>query len=155
MRKIALIIGNSQYDIAPLPRAIEDAALMTKRFGLLGYIIIGGASIEPSVATPGVGENLDKAETTRLCSEFLALVTEGSTAVIFYSGHAVQIKNQNYILPVRTPILLGHPEANLINIGDLILKIAEKAGPTGEVVVFLNACRENPFIATHPRHGVA
>jgi len=66
-----------------------------------------------------------------------------SIALFYYAGHALQIDDDNYLLPVDMPEHL----AALSQLGALRLSevLERMKGATRAKLVFLDACRNNPF----------
>ena len=69
-----------------------------------------------------------------------------TTALFFYSGHAVQFDERNYLIPVDSNMNSQKDvELEAIN-SDLILRALGNAF-TGTKILILDACRNNPFIS--------
>ncbi len=143
--RIALVIGNSAYDPDPLPNPVRDAALITRRLALLGFKIIGGASNEKHQTGFNEGADPTTQKTFALVQQFMSELTPGCEAVIYYAGHALQVGDQNYLMPIDTDLDPSKPDLGLIKIKDCIQRAAARAGADGIVAVFLDACRNNPL----------
>ncbi|MCH7943827.1 MAG: caspase family protein, partial [Proteobacteria bacterium] len=93
--RIALVIGNSAYKIAPpLPNPANDARLMAETLRGLGFDVI---------------ERIDADRDTILLATFELqdrLIAAGSDAVglFFYAGHGVQVGGENYLIPLGVDI---------------------------------------------------
>ncbi|MCH7554760.1 MAG: caspase family protein, partial [Proteobacteria bacterium] len=87
--RIALVIGNSAYKIAPpLPNPANDARLMAETLRGLGFEVI---------------ERIDADRETILLATFELqdrLIAAGKDAVglFFYAGHGVQVAGENYFI---------------------------------------------------------
>src|SRR5262245_52805549 len=82
-RRAALVIGNSAYKNLPkLPNATNDA----ERIG----DVLRDANFEVTI-----GKDVDKAGLEKTVREFLQTLTDGDVALFYYSGHAVQVADQN------------------------------------------------------------
>lgn len=139
-RKLALVIGNSQYVTArPLPNAVKDATAVAVRAAGLGFRIFGGEAADQ----PGL--DLNHQETMARFEAFAREITAGSTVLFFYAGHGLQVADENYVVPVDANLGEKEPLAEMVPIRRLIEWAASKAGPSGKVIVLLDACRENPF----------
>lgn len=139
-RRLALVIGNSAYHKArPLPNATKDARAVAVKAASLGFRIFGGEAPDQ----PGL--DLDHLTTMARFEAFAREITPGSTVCFFYAGHGLQVADENYVVPVDADIGQKEPLAELVPIRRLIEWSAGKAGPTGKVIVLLDACRENPF----------
>lgn len=85
-------------------------------------------------ATVTLLQDLDLADFKVALDRYLDALAADDIALIYYAGHGVQIDGQNYILS-------GLAEA-LIPISDVILRARDKSKT---VLIFLDACRNNPF----------
>src|ERR1700694_4188651 len=88
-RRVALVIGNSAYQNAPvLPNPAKDAKAVAAMFGKAGYDVVS--------AQFDVG-NLDFKRAIR---QFEDSVTDADIAVVYYAGHGIEIHGANYLVPV-------------------------------------------------------
>lgn len=147
--RVALIIGNSDYE-PDLTNPVRDAALLTRKLEGLGYAIVGGAAPKHAPER-GAGENKNAGGMYALIKAFEDQIMPGGTAVIYYAGHAMQIADRNYLLPVNAKLDGDNPLLELVELRPIILRAAEKAGSSGTVIVFLDACRDNPFKSQMPQ----
>ena len=129
--RVAIVIGNQDYDrIEDLPNAARDAADMANFLRLYGFEVFEG-------------ENLDRREFETLLREALLNLPLGSEVVFFYAGHGLQVGNRNFLLP--TDAVLAKPAdlaAYAITLDRVIDALAARASVH---VVFVDACRSNPF----------
>ena len=131
----ALVIGNQSYPTAPLRNPINDANAISEKLTKLGFSV-----------TQATDTNLTALEA--IVAEFYAGLSEGSPggtlALVYYAGHAVQINNRNYLVPVdvspETPAAFLR---GLYDINDLFAQIPGVADL--QSVIVLDACRNNPF----------
>ncbi len=86
--RVALVIGNSAYKQAPLRNPVNDARDMAVRLRSLGFTVIERSNL----GIRQIGSTL---------REFRSKLTPGSVALVFYAGHGMQIKGENY-LPARS-----------------------------------------------------
>lgn len=129
--RVALVIGNSAYKQGALVNPVNDARAMAKRLRSLGFEVV-------------LHENLKTRDIGGVYREFRSKVTPGGVALVFYAGHGVQFKGQNYFPAIDADI---HSEEDVplqsLNLGNLLDNMEEaKAGVS---LVFLDACRDNPF----------
>lgn len=130
-RRVALVIGNSAYQHGPLANPVNDARAIAGRLRSLGFEVI-------------LRENLKVREIGGIYREFRSRIAPGGAALFFYAGHGVQFKGQNYFPAVDAEIS-SEDDVPLqsINLGNLLDNMEEaKAGIS---LVFLDACRDNPF----------
>lgn len=130
-RKVALLIGIGAYrGAAALRNPPRDVAAVGERLRRIGFAV---------TTLPDAG----KAEIERAVSTFAAGADGADIALVYYSGHGVQIAGENYALPVDYDP--GQPaRAQLVSINGLIQRLADAARAK---VVLLDACRNNPFLA--------
>ena len=90
--RVAIVIGNSDYDDHPLPQAKKNARLMKKFLEKNGFYVY-------------YGENLDKKNFVRLLRKFVKNLHPNGVGLVYYSGHTVQTKGKNYLIPLDHGIL--------------------------------------------------
>ena len=129
--RVALVIGNSAYEHAPpLKNPKNDAVAISKALKQVGFDVI---------------MSLDKKyrDMPSVLSEFSQKLQTADIALLYYSGHGLQIHGRNYLVPtdasINSEIDVQFQTVRL----DRILNIME-AGPKTKLV-FLDACRDNPL----------
>lgn len=136
--KVALILGNSDYaTIGSLANPGEDARAMSKLFGAMGF-------------ETWTGINLGQSDTMELVAKFAKETVNAEFVVFFYAGHAVQVDGRNYVLPTDLGAL--HSQSDIIDQSiplDSILGLL--ASSSGSRLIFLDACRDNPFATSSTR----
>jgi hypothetical protein len=134
-RRIALVIGNADYDAAnALTNPVNDARLMRGTLESVGFEVV-------------YRENVGKVEMERAISVFAdKLYTAGSSgvALVYYAGHGLQSNGENFLLPVDINI---QRESDLrfaaVRASDILAQM--EAAQSGVKIVILDACRDNPF----------
>ncbi|WP_311966959.1 caspase family protein [Bradyrhizobium archetypum] len=134
-QRIALVIGNSNYQTAPkLANPGNDAQSMAQ--------MLNSAGFEVTQAT-----DLTRGDMVRVLQDFSAKVAErgpGTVAMIYYAGHGVQVAGENYLLPVdariSSPSDLDGNSLRLVDVMGTLESI-----PSRMRIVVLDACRNNPF----------
>jgi len=136
-RRVALVMGNSSYQYAPhLPNPTNDAEAMAATLQKLGFEV-----------TKGI--DLDRTETELLIREFSKALPGADVALLFYAGHGIQVGDHNYLVPVDAQLADEtdlHFEATDLN---LVLDVMAREPRVN--LVFLDACRDNPFAQTLAR----
>jgi len=129
---VALVVGLGAYANAPsLPNPARDAAAVGSSLEELGW----------SVTTL---IDLDHQGIAHAVSDFAPRVAAAEQAVFFYAGHGMQINGQNYLVPTGfQPTVEGL--RNLVPLDDML---GQLAGGDAQLVVFLDACRNNPLAAS-------
>ncbi len=139
--RVALILGNSSYEKSPLLNPLNDANAMKNALEKLGFKVV-------------LGLDLTRLEMLRKIKQFEAILTEDSTGLVYYSGHGLQVRGENFLLPIgveaETITHYSHPEKleeaiRKAAIGlNSILEILAKANNVQNIII-LDACRDNPL----------
>jgi Caspase domain len=133
--RVALVIGNSNYQSAPkLANPGHDAQSMAQ--------LLNSAGFEVTEAT-----DLTRNDMVKAVQDFSAKVAARgpkTVAMVYYAGHGVQLAGENYLLPVdariSTPADLDGNSLRLIDLMGTLESI-----PSRMRIVVLDACRNNPF----------
>jgi uncharacterized caspase-like protein len=118
----ALLIGNGKYQYAALRNPENDAGDLSNVLKDLGF------QVETII-------NGNKNEMKNAIHSFARRISRDDVAFFFYAGHAVQMNNENYLLPVG-----DSAEEGAVKLTDVInaLKNSDIS------IVVLDACRNNP-----------
>ena len=130
-KRVALVIGNADYKGRPLANPVNDARAIAKRLKTLDFEVM-------------LRENLKTREIGSVYREFRTKIAPGGTALVFYAGHGIQFKGENYF-PAIDADIFSEEDVPLqsLNLNTLLGNMDEaKAGVS---LVFLDACRDNPF----------
>ena len=129
--RVALVVGNSTYKSAPLRNPTNDAKDMAAKLKGMGFTVIERSNL----TVKQIGSTL---------REFRAKLTPGSVALVFYAGHGVQIKGENYLPAVDADI---SSEEDVPTQSLAMRQIMDVLGDakTRLNLVFLDACRNNPY----------
>ena len=141
--RVALVIGNAAYVQGSLANPVNDARAMAARLRTLGFDVI-------------LRENLKTREIGGVYREFRSRIAPGNVALVFYAGHGIQFKGQNYF-PAVDSVINSEEDVPLqsLNLSSLLDNMEEaKAGVS---LVFLDACRNNPYSRSFrsPSSGLA
>lgn len=136
-KRVALVVGNAAYrHTAPLKNAANDARLMAQTLGGQGFRMVGGGPLLDA----------DRPGMEKAIRAFGKELREGAIGVFYYSGHGVQVKGTNYMVPVTAQVALeSDAKYELVDIGFVLDEMGE-AGNRLNIVV-LDACRNNPLVA--------
>ena len=86
--RIALVIGNAEYQHAPmLANPTNDAASVAEAFRQLDFKIY-------------LHRNLGLMELRRALADFSEAAEGAEMAVVYFAGHGVEIGGINYLLPI-------------------------------------------------------
>lgn len=138
--RTALVIGNGAYPEAPLKNPVNDARDMAAKLRDLGFQTI---------------ERLDAdRQSMRLAlREFeQRLRQQRGVGLFYYAGHGVQLKGQNYLIPVGADIRQEFEVPDEAVDAEAVLRAMESAGNELNIVI-LDACRNNPFVRSYGAGG--
>jgi uncharacterized caspase-like protein len=129
--RVALVLGNSAYKSAPLRNPTNDAKDMADKLKGMGFTVVE----RNNLTVKQIGSTL---------REFRSKLTPGSVALVFYAGHGLQIKGENYFPTVDAEIA---GEEDVPNQSLSMRQIMDVLGDakTRLNLVFLDACRNNPY----------
>jgi hypothetical protein len=131
--RLALVIGNADYQSAPLRNPENDANDMAKTLKRLGFEVI-------------LALNADQRTMINAVREFEQRLRNGGIGLFYYSGHGVQHANHNYLVPVSADIESEFDIEFETLDASYVLKHMEQANKNGVNIVILDACRNNPFL---------
>ena len=134
--KHALVVGNADYQHkGRLRNPLNDARAISSTLRELGF----------EVTTL---ENADKRMMERSFREFgRTLVATKATGLFFYAGHGMQVKGENYLLPVDiNPKNEDDIRYDAVPLGKLMGQFARAENRMN--LVILDACRNNPFVSS-------
>ncbi len=134
--RIALVIGNSSYKIGALPNPRNDALLMSATLKEAGFTV---------TELVDVGQD----EMKRAIREFGRQLREDGVdaGLFYYAGHGVQVKGENYLIPVDAQIQ-DEDEVELEGVNvNAFLQVMNSSKSKINIVI-LDACRNNPFQAS-------
>lgn len=130
-KRFALVIGNSDYDIAPLRNSVNDAKDMAQTLATLGFEVI-------------YKENVRKEDMKRVVRLFGDKIRNGGIGLFYFAGHGLQVKGLNYLVPVDAKLSSEEEvEYECIEVG-FVLALMETARNDMNIII-LDACRNNPF----------
>lgn len=132
--RIALVIGNSSYEAVPrLPNPVRDADAVAEALERLGFEV-------------SVGRDTRKATLEGLLADFSEKAAHAEMAVVFYAGHGIEVGGENYLIPVDAKLKSDtRIKFEAVSLSDILSAIE---GGNGIKLVLLDACRNNPFIAS-------
>lgn len=130
-QRVALVIGNSTYQhIASLENPQNDAEDLSGRLQALGFEVIGGT-------------DLDRRGLVEALIRFGRAAEKAEVALFFYAGHGLQVNGQNYLVPVDARVEFeSEIDLSLVSLSGVMQQL-ERGSRTN--IVFLDACRDNPF----------
>jgi uncharacterized caspase-like protein len=138
-KRVALVVGNTHYEHSPaLTNPANDAEDVARVLKSLGFEVL-------------LGLDLDKRAFDLKVRDFALALSQADTALFFYAGHGLQVSLQNYLVPVDAKIARERDlDFEVVRL-DFILKQMELEREGKTNIVFLDACRDNPFAETLAR----
>ncbi|MCX7149936.1 MAG: caspase family protein, partial [Rhodocyclales bacterium] len=134
-RRIALVIGNGDYqypdNLPKLANPTNDAQDIAEALRGFGFEVIERKN-----------QTLEAMNQT--IAEFGSRIGGSEAALFYFAGHGIQVKNQNYLMPVNAKI---DSEAAVPYQGVDVNRILDEMdnGKSGVNIVMLDACRNNPI----------
>jgi hypothetical protein len=133
-QRVALVIGNGNYQNAPLlTTSINDAKDMAVALRKVGFDVI-------------LKTNIDQSDMEDAMVAFGEKLRWGVVGIFYYSGYAVQYEGENYLIPynaISSIKVARHIRTKAVSL-DYVLSLMEKA-ENGINIVILDACRSSPF----------
>ncbi|MFN5912429.1 MAG: caspase domain-containing protein, partial [Bacteroidota bacterium] len=131
-KRLALVIGNANYDKGALQNPVNDALLMKKTLESLDFDVI----LDTNIAT--------LAAFNEVVRKFGEKRDEYNVGFIYYAGHGVQLNDINYLLATKEEYKTEFDvEDKALSVQKIMRYLTSR---TDEVnVLILDACRDNPF----------
>jgi uncharacterized caspase-like protein len=129
--RVALVIGNGGYKNVPvLPNPTNDAGDVAASLERLGFTV--------RRVLNGTSDDMRRA-----LRDFAPLARRSEMAVVFYSGHGMEIGGENWLIPIDAELkedtAAEYEAVSLRSIMPLV------AGASRLGLIILDACRNNPF----------
>ncbi len=129
--RMALVIGNADYvHGGKLTNPTHDAALIAQALQSVGFEVTSRT-------------NLDREALEATLKTFARDSAGADTAVVYFSGHGMEIGGTNYLIPIDA--VLEDDTAIQFEAVPLDLVMTAVGRATRLKVVVLDACRNNPF----------
>lgn len=138
-KRIALVIGNSGYQVGALTTPANDAGLIAQTLQAAGFDVVGA-------------RDLDQDSLRHAFRDFVEKATGSGTdavAFIYVGGYGVQLEGENYFVPVDARIARDSDvTAEALRISDYTRPLA--AMKLKASIVVIDAARANPFARSGP-----
>ena len=133
-KRVAFVVGNGAYKNVPqLPNPVVDAKSMSKVLRSVGFDVVEGV-------------NLTRDKMTEKLLDFGKKAEGADVAVFFYAGHGIAVNGTNYLLPVDAD-LRSEMDVKLGAAINVDVTLEQTMADAKVKLVFLDACRDNPFAA--------
>ena len=131
MHGVALVIGQSKYEQLPvLANPGKDARDIDRLLGDLGF------DVDRVL-------NADGDELRQAIARFEDEAKGADVALVYYSGHGLEAKGENFIAPTDTDLASPKAAGDSMIAVQPILDALAKVAPVS--IVLLDACRSDPF----------
>ena len=132
-KRVALVIGNAKYKFSPLNNPVNDATDMAASLRSVGFDVI---------EVKDANKRQMRAATRRFEDKLAA----SDVGLVYYSGHGVEVKGRNYLIPVDADIRREHEvEDQAFDAGNILRMMESLQGTEKKRVniMIVDACRNN------------
>ena len=133
-KRVAFVVGNGAYiNVPALPNPPKDALTMASALRNVGFDVVEGI-------------NLNRDKMAEKLIEFGRKAEGADIAVFYYAGHGIAVNGTNYLLPIDAD-LKSEADVKLGAAMNVDTTLQETMQDAKVKLVFLDACRDNPFAA--------
>ncbi len=130
-RRLAVVIGNSEYEKSQLKNPVNDAQAMARLLRRLDFEV-------------ELVENGGRRSMVTMLNSFGRKLRQADVGLFYYAGHGIQVKGRNYLIPVDAVLETeADVEFEALDLGRVLSKMEDARCPLN--IVVLDACRDNPF----------
>jgi uncharacterized caspase-like protein len=134
-KRVALVVGDGNYEKLPLPTAANDAGLIAQTLQAAGFDVIGARDLDADSLRNSFRDFLEKVQAD----------PANTVAMIYLSGYGIQLAGENYYIPVDAKIARDTDiPIEGLRISDYTRQLASI--PLKASIVVLDAARPQPFI---------
>jgi len=132
--KIALVIGNSNYEYKSLKNPVNDAKEVSDTLTDLGFNV-------------DLKKDLNKRDMDEAITGFIKRLTrqQGSVAFFYYAGHGARVDGQNYLIPIDNDKIASETDVKYAAVDAARILENMQAADTHLNIMVLDACRDNPY----------
>ena len=131
-RRLAVVIGNSEYEKSQLKNPVNDAQAMARLLRRLDFEV-------------ELVENGGRRAMVTMMNNFGRKLRQADVGLFYYAGHGIQVKGRNYLIPVDAVLETeADVEFEALDLGRVLGKMDDSRCPLN--IVVLDACRDNPFV---------
>jgi len=142
-KRIALVIGNANYQPGALKTSANDAGLIAQTLQAAGFDVVGARDLDEDALRRALRDFLSKAASSG----------PDTIAFIYLSGYGLQLEGENYFLPIDAKI------ARAADVAAQALRVSDYVRPLATLklkasIVVLDTARRNPLtISGEPLAG--
>jgi len=134
-KRLALIIGNANYEKGPLKNPVNDALLIANTLEKLDFDVM----LDTNIAT--IREFSD------IVRDFGRKREQYDVGFIYYAGHGIQVKSENFLLPTKEIFeSIYDVQDNGLSVQKIMRYLTGKSNQVN--ILILDACRDNPYEST-------
>jgi protein-disulfide isomerase len=131
-QRLALVIGNSNYEASPLRNPVNDANDMARSLKNLGFKVI-------------LKTNASKRDMGKAVEDFGKRLKGEDVGLFYYAGHGVQVNGVNFLIPMGAKINdETDVEYEALDAGRILATMYNAKSKIN--IVILDACRDNPYV---------
>jgi uncharacterized caspase-like protein len=133
-KRIALVIGNGEYQAGALATPANDAGLIAQNLQAAGFDVVGARDLDQDSLRRAFRDFVDKATSSG----------PDTVAFIYVSGYGLQLEGENYFVPIDAKIARdADVAAEALRLSDYTRQLA--ALKLKASIIVLDAARANPF----------
>jgi len=132
-KRVALVIGNAKYKFSPLNNPVNDATDMAASLRSVGFDVIEVKDATLKQMRAATRQFADKLEVS-------------DVGLVYYSGHGIEVKGKNYLIPVNADIRREYEVVDQAFDASNLLRMMEglQSGAKKRVnILIVDACRNN------------
>jgi hypothetical protein len=132
-RRVALVLGNATYKINPLKNPVNDSNDMARSLRSVGFDVIEA-------------NNTTLVQMREATRRFADKLGNSDVGLVYYSGHGVEVKGKNYLIPVNADIKREYEVVDQAFDASQFLEMMDNIrGPNNKRVniLIVDACRNN------------
>jgi hypothetical protein len=132
-RRVALVIGNATYKVNPLKNPVNDSTDMARSLRSVGFDVIEA-------------NNTTLTQMREATRRFADKLGNSDVGLVYYSGHGVEVKGKNYLIPVNADIKREYEVVDQAFDASQFLEMMDNIrGPNNKRVniLIVDACRNN------------
>lgn len=138
-KRIALVVGNANYQVGALPTPANDAGLIAQTLQAAGFDVTGARDLDQDSLRHTFRDFIDKVSASG----------PDTVALIYLSGYGLQLEGENYFAPTDAKI------ARDANVSSEALRVSDYTKPLAALgikasIVVLDVARPNPFAKSGP-----
>jgi len=138
--RVALVVGNAAYANRDnvLRNPTNDAHAVAAVLREIGFDVVEG-------------DDLNWVAFNQLLHDFFRRAANARVALLFYSGHGMQVDGKNYLIPVDAK-LADRSDLSFETV-DIDKLLDQLSSPRRTNIILLDACRDNPMARTFARQS--